>query len=283
MWNNQIEIIMIELPESATIARQAAQMLIGRTVTEVYGATHLHKFTFFSGTPDEYKEMLIGRRVESVIGKGIFVELCFDQEIHLSIFDGINMRYGKPENTIPAKYQLLITFDDNSFISFTTSMYGGIYAFRHTLDNKYRTLSLQSISPLSEAFGEAYFINLIAAEKKDISAKAFLATEQRIPGLGNGVLQDILFNASIHPKRKLFSLSETEKADLFHSMKTTLQAMTDGGGRDTETDFLGNRGQYKCSLSKNTYEYPCPRCSGRIVKEAYLGGSVYYCQDCQKL
>lgn len=273
---------MIELPESATIARQAAEMLIGRTVTDVYGATHLHKFTFFSGTPDEYKEMLTNRRVESTIGKGIFVELCFDQDVHLSIFDGINMRYGKPEDKIPAKYQMLLTFDDNSFISFTTSMYGGIYAFRHTLDNKYRTLSLNSLSPLSDAFDDTYFNQLIAAEKKDISAKAFLATGQRIPGLGNGVLQDILFNAGIHPKRKLFSLSDKEKKNLFESIKTTLQAMTDSGGRDTETDFLGNKGQYKTCLSKNTYGYPCPHCNGMIMKEAYLGGSIYYCAECQK-
>jgi formamidopyrimidine-DNA glycosylase len=43
-----------------------------------------------------------------------------------------------------------------------------------------------------------------------LSAKAFLATEQRIPGLGNGVLQDILFTAGIHPKRKMAAISEEE-------------------------------------------------------------------------
>ena len=82
-------------------------------------------------------------------------------------------------------------------------------------------------------------------EKKNISAKAFLATEQRIPGLGNGVLQDILFHAKLHPKRKIFSLSDIEKATLFRSLKNTLQAMADGGGRDTETDFLGDKGRYR--------------------------------------
>nr|WP_321479695.1 zinc finger domain-containing protein [uncultured Bacteroides sp.] len=69
----------------------------------------------------------------------------------------------------------------------------------------------------------------------------------------------------------------------FRSLKTTLQAMTDGGGRDTETDFLGNRGRYLSLLSKNTYKDPCPRCGGPITKEAYMGGSVYYCSVCQRL
>ena len=45
---------MIELPKAITIGRQVEQILAGRKVTNVYGATYLHKFTFFNGTPDEY-------------------------------------------------------------------------------------------------------------------------------------------------------------------------------------------------------------------------------------
>ena len=272
---------MIELPEAITIGRQVEQILAGRKVTNVYGATYLHKFTFFNGTPDEYRNLLVGKEVRSAIGKGFFVDVCFDDDLFLSIFDGVNMRYGYPGDPVPSKYQMLITFDDESFVCFTTSMYGGIYVFCHTLDNKYRTLSLNSISPLSEQFDEVYFEKKFAAEKKNISAKAFLATEQRIPGLGNGVLQDILFHAKLHPKRKIFSLSDIEKATLFRSLKNTLQAMADGGGRDTETDFLGDKGRYRSVLSKNTYTSPCPCCGGIITKEAYMGVSVYYCLECQ--
>lgn len=272
---------MIELPEAITIGRQVGQTLAGRKVTNVYGATYLHKFTFFNGTPDEYRNLLVGKEVRSAIGKGIFVDVCFDDDLFLSIFDGVNMRYGYPGDPVPSKYQMLITFDDESFVSFSTSMYGGIYVFRHTLGNKYRTLSLNSISPLSEQFDGTYFEEKFAVEKKNISAKAFLATEQRIPGLGNGVLQDILFHAKLHPKRKIFSLSDVEKATLFRSFKNTLQAMVDGGGRDTETDFLGDKGRYRSVLSKNTYTSPCPCCGGIITKEAYMGGSVYYCLECQ--
>jgi len=113
--------------------------------------------------------------------------------------------------------------------------------------------------------------------------KALLATEQRIPGLGNGVLQDILFNSGIHPKRKKSTLSDFEKAELFHSLKTTLNRMTEKGGRDTEKDLFGQNGRYKTTLSKNTVNQPCPNCGATIVKEAYMGGAVYYCPVCQKL
>jgi formamidopyrimidine-DNA glycosylase len=123
--------------------------------------------------------------------------------------------------------------------------------------------------------------NIFKNTTKDLSIKALLATEQRIPGIGNGVLQDILFNAGIHPKRKKSKVSDFQKAELFHSLKVTLKSMTDLGGRDTEKDFFGHFGGYKTLLSKNTIKKPCPNCGLAIVKEAYLGGTVYFCPVCQ--
>lgn len=274
---------MIEFPEAITLGSQVDKTLSGRVITDVLPPTHLHKFTFFNGDPRTYADLLVGKRLLSAEGKGIFADIRLEDNLFLSVHDGINMRYGDLNSKIPAKYQLLITFDNETFVSFTTSMYGGIYAFRDRLDNKYRTLSLESTSPLSETFDENYFDKRIASEKKDLSVKALLASEQRIPGVGNGVLQDILFNAAIHPKRKLFSLTDTEKARIFRSLKDTLKAMTEGGGRDTETDFFGIKGGYRTILSKNTFGKPCPRCGSAIRKEAYMGGSVYYCPNCQQL
>lgn len=273
----------MELPETITIGRQAAETLSGRMITEVLPPTYRHKFTFFNADAEAYRRLLAGRRILTAEGHGIFVDLQLEDDVFLSVFDGIHMKFGGLQTEIPAKYQMLLTLDDQTFVGFTTGMYGGIYVFRHLLDNKYRTQSLERVSPLEAAFGEAYFERLIAEEKKNISVKALLASEQRIPGLGNGVLQDILFGAEISPKRKIFSLTDAEKAVLFRSVKETLQAMTDGGGRDTETDFFGRRGGYRCLLSKNTFGLPCPRCGGEIRKESYMGGTVYYCPECQRM
>lgn len=84
----------------------------------------------------------------------------------------INMRYGVSTDKIPQKYQMLVTFDDNSFLSFTTSMYGGIYVFHKELDNKYRKRSMESVSPLSDYFNEAFFMNLIGNETKEYICKS---------------------------------------------------------------------------------------------------------------
>jgi len=273
---------MIEIPESTVISRQAETILSGKRITDVIKASSPHKFAWYHGDPELYKDLLVGHEIESVKGHGAYVDIICDGDVKISIGDGTNLKYYPAIEKHPVKHQLLIVFDDNSFLVFTVAMYGAICAYKGEFDNFYHRNSLQSISPLDKAFDKAFFDNIFKSVKKDMSIKALLATEQRIPGLGNGVLQDILFKAGIHPKRKISTLSDLQKEDLFHCLKVTLQNMTDKGGRDTEKDFYGNWGKYKSLLSKNTYKDPCPNCGGGIVKEAYMGGSVYYCPVCQK-
>lgn len=59
--------------------------------------------------------------------------------------------------------------------------------------------------------------------------------------------------------------------------------MTSEGGRDTQTDLYGNAGGYKTILSAKTWKNPCLRCGSTIIKEAYMGGLVYYCPTCQQI
>lgn len=272
---------MIEIPESFTISKQASEALKGKTIAHIIEPNSPHRFTFYNGDPAEYSGMLVGRTIQTAYGYGCFVNILMDEDTHLLIGDGTNMRYYTSAEKAPKKYQLMIVFDDNSFLAFTVSMYGTIYAFKGEFDNPYYQGSIHKLCPLDERFDKAYFLSLIRNLKKDLSAKALLATEQRIPGLGNGVVQDILFNARISPKRKVSTLSEADTDRLFNTVKSTLKEMTRQGGRDTEKDLYGALGNYRTILSKNTYHAPCPICGERIQKEAYLGGSIYYCPHCQ--
>lgn len=274
---------MIEIPESKTISSQVGTTLLNKTICEVINATSPHKFAWFYGDPEQYPKLLIGKQIIGAKGYGMFIDICCDNDIYISISDGTNIRYCQPYDKRPEKHQLLIVFDDHSYMSFTVAMYGAIYAYKGTFENKYYQNSINSISPLDDAFNEVYFDNIFKNTTKDLSIKALLATEQRIPGLGNGVLQDILFNAAINPKRKKSTVTDFQKSELFHSIKVTLNNMTNKGGRDTEKDFFGQFGGYKTILSKNTVKDPCPNCGSKITKEPYLGGAIYYCPSCQKL
>lgn len=272
---------MLELPESTVIARQVGETLMGKTIKKVIAGASPHSFAWYFGDPADYQIRLAGKRIEGAAGLGSMLEIAA-QDCRIVLSDGVNIRYLDTAEKAPAKHQLYLEFEDGTAIVCTVQMYGGLLAFAiGENDNPYYIRAKEAPQPLTDAFDEAYFEKLRTEKTAKLSAKAFLATEQRIPGLGNGVLQDILFNARIHPKRKINTLTDLQYEALYTAVKDTLAQMTAAGGRDTEKDLFGNAGGYKTILSKNTLEWPCPVCGGRIVKEAYLGGAVYYCPICQ--
>ena len=214
---------MLELPEVITLSKQVNNALSGKTITQVFNATKPHKFTFYNGNPSEYGKLLVGKTILSSEGYGMFVNFNLSDNVIMNIGDGVSVRYYNAGDKIPANYQLLLTFNDDSFLVFTVVMYGFINVYPDSyIDNKYYKLSRESISPLSDKYTEAEFEKLVAEAKKTLSAKALLATNQRIPGVGNGVTQDILFNARINPKQKVLFLSDNQKEVLFNALKETL-------------------------------------------------------------
>ncbi len=272
---------MLEFPEVVSFSKQFNESIAGRRIRAVLPPTKVHKFCWFSGDPTDYDARMRGSVLSRASGFGSQFDLLLDNGLTLCLSDGVNARF-LPRSEAPADYQLLVAFEDESALVFTVAMYGGIVLHDETYDNPYYQKSKASVSPFDAAFAP-YFRALFYASKPSLSAKAYLATEQRFPGIGNGALQDILLNAGVHPKRKIGSLSPEEQTRLLEATVSTLREMTDLGGRDTEKDFYGNPGGYRTKLSKNTLAFPCPQCGGALVKEAYLGGAVYYCSRCQPL
>jgi len=274
---------VIELPEAAVLAEQINEIVVGKKIKNVIAAHTPHKLTWYFGDPQEYKSLLTGKVISEAASYGGQVEITADKA-KLLFSDGVNLRYCRRCDKRPDRHQLLLEFDDASYMVGWVQMYGGLSAFPEgENDNKYYLIAKEKPSPLSDDFDEIYFKSLFDEGATKLSLKAFLATEQRIPGLGNGVLQDILFNAKMHPKKKTGTLSAGDRRLLFDSIKNTLSEMTAMGGRDTENDLLGRPGAYKTRLSKNTIGQPCPLCDTLIEKEAYLGGSIYYCAGCQRI
>ena len=273
---------MMELPEAYTISKQM-QPLCGRTIQTVIAGKSPHGFAFYNGDPKSYPALLEGKTIRKIKSVAGYVEMETDKETIL-FGEGVNIRLFGAEEKIPEKHQLLLEFDDNAALICTIQMYGGMWAFlKGEMDNPYYTAAREKPSPLADEFNRKYFEKMMAEAKQTLSAKAFLATEQRIPGLGNGVLQDVLFNVGIRPKKKINTFTDADKKKLFDSIQKTLRKMADKGGRNTEKDLFGKAGGYQTILSSQTLKTPCPVCSGQITKEQYLGGAIYFCPNCQKI
>jgi formamidopyrimidine-DNA glycosylase len=275
---------MIELPEAVNLSNQLNTTVCGKCIIGVTAVHTPHKLAWYYGQPHTSSDLLIGRTIGKARPLGSMVEINAENA-NILFGEGVNVRFHDKGDPRPAKHQLLLEFKDLSALSFSIQMYGGVGAFPDgELDNIYYRVAKEKPSPLTPAFNKTYFDEIISMpDIQKLSLKGLLATEQRIPGLGNGILQDILFNAKIHPKRTVNSLSDRDKEGLYNSVKTTVSVMASKGGRDTELDLFGNPGSYKTILCRNTVNKPCPVCGTIIKKEAYMGGSVYYCEKCQEL
>jgi formamidopyrimidine-DNA glycosylase len=273
---------MIELPEAVVIAGQITETLGGKRIAQAVANASPHKFAWYSGDPAEYDGRLAGKMIGEAHGVGGSIEIQAGDML-LSISAPIH--YHAQDEKRPKQHQLLVEFTDGMAISSSAQMWGGFFCFPAGGKGGFPDYDIakERPSPLAAAFDRAYFDTLFDVETPKLSAKAFLATEQRIPGLGNGVLQDILWTAHIHPRRKMGELPEGAIQDMFEAVTHVLAAMTAQGGRDTERDLFGHPGGYKTILSKNTVDTPCPACGTAIRKEPYMGGSIYYCAVCQKL
>jgi formamidopyrimidine-DNA glycosylase len=273
---------MIELPEAVVLAGQINQTLAGKQIKSVVANQSPHKFAWFTGDPANYPMLLNGKTIGNAVPYGGIVEFFADDMI-LSI--STNMRYFGTGEKHPAKHQLLLEFTDGSAFCATVQMWGGMFCFKAGEKGGFieTAAAKEKPSPFTDTFSRDYFETLFDEKAHKLSAKAFLATEQRIPGLGNGVLQDILWTAGVHPKRKMAALNKVELDAIFSAVKNVPLKMAAEGGRDTETDLHGQPGGYKTVLSKNTAGTACPECGTPIIKEAYMGGSIYYCAGCQPL
>ena len=274
---------MIELPETYVLSEQINKTLVDKTIKSATANAHPHGFAWYTGDPALYQQKLAGRKITGSAAYGGRPEI-WAEDMRISFCDGVRTRYLESGEKRPDKHQLLLEFDDGSAITCSVQMYGGIFVFEEgSKDDFYYNVAKEKPSPYTDAFDEKYFVSLWQGVKQALSVKAFLATEQRIPGFGNGVLHDTIWNARLHPKRKLETLTDKDMENLYNSIKSTLTEMRDGGGRDTEKDLFGKPGGYQTILSSNTLAYLCRVCGDGLKREAYLGGNIYFCPTCQPL
>ncbi|MHC5218052.1 hypothetical protein ACYSNR_15435 [Enterococcus sp. LJL128] len=274
---------MLELPETYAFSRQLNELLREKEIQTVALQSSPHKFSFFSEDID-YGVFLQHQIIKKVYPIAAYIVIEFADQSRLVFRDGIRFYYVDQPEDLPPKHQLLLSFADGSFLACSTAMYGAMLYYEAGAEpnDHYFNVSASCPVPYDEAFDFAYFCSLIPETPKKMSLKAFLGTEQRIPGLGNGCMQDIFFQAGFRPRRLLASLDPDQLEKLYQVTIQTLETMKENGGRDTEKDVYGNFGGYQTILSKNTYKKGCQTCGTDIIKENYLGGTVYYCPKCQQ-
>jgi formamidopyrimidine-DNA glycosylase len=275
---------MIELPEASTIARQMSQELKGKRIAYGNRGNSAHKFAFSSGSPEEYAAIFEGRCMGETTGHGSAILASIEPDYVLVLGGGgERILFHREERTLPKKHHLLLHFEDGAYLTVTVQGWGNTLLLPEVEAGAHLHVQKDRIPPLSEGFTWDHFQQLFDLVDKDsaTSVKYFVISEPGVWGVGNGYLQDILFRAKIHPRRRVVDLGDREKRKLYQAIIDTLEQAVELGGRESERDLYGNSGGYASILSSKAKGQPCPECGTAIEKIQYLGGSCYLCPSCQ--
>jgi formamidopyrimidine-DNA glycosylase len=277
---------MIEIVESILLARQISRELGGKRIVEGMRGNSPHKFAFYSGTPEEYAAILPGKVIGEARDHGPAIRVKLEPGYELVLGEGgERITYHRDGFDLPKKHQLLLGFEDGGFLSVSVQGWGAALLLSDAQCETHPLVGTTRISPLSHDFTRDYFEGLLneVPDGDPRSVKFFVISKPQIWGVGNGYLQDILYRARLHPRRRMIGLSPAERDALYEAAVETLRSALDLGGRDTEFDLFGRPGGYIKLLDSRSVGQPCNRCETPIVKEAYLGGAVYFCPRCQQL
>jgi formamidopyrimidine-DNA glycosylase len=276
---------MFELPEYVTLARQMNDTLQGKTIRSGQLGNSPHKFVWYNRSHDEFESLTRGKRVGEARAKGRWLFLPLEPGYVLLFGEcGGKVLYHPPGSKLPKKYHLYVTFDDDSFLTATTQMWGAYELYEKGEEQHREYVKGMKTTPAEPGFTFDYFdtlINGLVAGKKR-SAKGLLTQDQIIPGLGNAIAQDILFRAHLSPRHAIGDLTPDQRRALYDAILQTVGEVIDKGGRYDEYDLYGNRGGYVRIMDKNAVGRPCPACGGDVEKIQYLGGACYLCPSCQE-
>lgn len=273
---------MPELPEVEAVCRRIRPQVRGRTIER---ANIPRPAITRPQDASETEEILRGRRIEKVLrrGKNILIRTSGTGpdrvlRIHLRMTGNLNVI--PDARTPPPATRMSLEFADGGaliFIDFRAL--GRVHL--HTVAEIESLLEDLGPEPLSRQFT----VEALAASARASNqpSKLFLMDQRRISGLGNIYAAEALFQAKIHPAKKMKTLRRS-KIEALHAaivdvlrraVKTTAAAYKRPGyWGGEEWDFplrvYGRKGQ------------PCLVCGSAIRSMRQGGRSTYYCPHCQK-
>ena len=231
----------------------------------------------------EYERITVGRAIGEVTAHANRVVCRLEPGYLLQMDDGgLRILLHADDSTLPRKRHFALGFEDGRCLSVAVEGWGGIWLVEEGKPSPQPDPS--RVAPMSDEFTYECLKELLADDAsrgKKRSVKAFMASQPRLTGIGNGYVQDICFRAGLHPKRELTSLSGRERQRWYNAIRKALREAIRLGGRDTEFDLHGRPGGYVPILDRRANGRPCPECGTAIEKIQYLGGSCYLCPSCQ--
>lgn len=138
--------------------------------------------------------------------------------------------------------------------------------------------------PLESSFDAGHLKRVLGGRRVQI--KPALLDQKAVSGIGNIYVDEILYDARLHPRRKANTLSDGEWGELHRAIGENPRAGVEHRGTtfDLYRDVLGRKGHHQDHLRVFLRAgKPCPSgCGGRVIREKVGGRPTFYCPSCQR-
>ncbi len=270
---------MPELPEVETYRRFIDELAVGQTIAAL-DVRDAHVLA----TPEiELRGALVGRTITgtSRLGKNCFLEL--DNGCVLVLHFGMTGDIGAFRDAADAprftRVALLLEDSGLSLAFIDPRKFGRI----RLADSMAAYQKAKKIGPDALDITAAELQQKISRRK--IFVKPLLLDQGLTAGLGNWIVDEVLFQAKIHPERLGNSLTETEFGALHAAIQLVLTTAIaqEANYRHFPKSFLIHAREWDESATPGSDAHTfCPRHPKVKIEKYYVGGrATYTCPKCQ--
>ena len=268
---------MPELPEISSRAKEMQKELTGKTIKKI----EVLQPKCLNVSKKKFTTALAGAKLLGTTchGKWLFTKTT---KGHLLINMGMGGELLLVDSkSMPEKWRIAFHFKDRTTLAVNFWWFGYThYAAEGKLDK--HTMSAK-LGPNAIDVTLAEFRGML--NKRKGAVKSFLLNQERIAGIGNAYVHDILFLAELHPLRTIDTLTDDEIKALWNGIQKGLKPSLRKRGAFYERDLYGKRGGFKMKDILVGYREgkPCPSCGEKVVKIKTGSTSSFICPKCQSL
>ncbi|KUG08691.1 DNA-formamidopyrimidine glycosylase [Solirubrum puertoriconensis] len=269
---------MPELPEVETYRRFLDDLVVGQRIVavEVFDAHVL------ALKEDALRAALVGATVTATqrLGKNCFLELSGEQVLVLHFGMTGDVGAYRDDHDRPRFTRVALHLQDGLRVAFIDPRKFGrirlaasVATYQHEKHLGPDALDL-TVEKLAAAL----------ARKKTL-IKPVLLDQRLTAGLGNWIVDEVLFQASIHPERVASSLTPDEVGRLHAAIQLVLRTAIEheASYQRFPLSFIIHAREWDAYPTPNSdaYKY-CPTDKTAIVKKYVGGRATYFCPICQK-
>ena len=269
---------MPELPEVETLRRYLEQTSLHQKITGFTAEDAKRQLLL---PPDEFLEAITGRQMVSTtrIGKHLLVTLDNGKVISLHFGMTGELHYYRIPEDAPRFERATFYFDSGFKLAFVDSRkFGRIGLW----ENEEAYIKAKALGP--DALDISFEALQKGLQKRKSPIKPVLLDQKLLAGIGNWLVDEILYQAGLHPETIAAELTPVQLQNLVNAIQEVLKTAIEKEAvyRELPPAYLIHAREWDTSPhpEENTHKH-CYRCRTEIIKTTVGGRATYFCPVCQ--